>query len=65
VVGNVVAPQTVCDQPGGCNDYADIQLAIEGVCDGRAIKVSRGFGFYRGKPGNYRGEMIKDTEQKS
>jgi hypothetical protein len=62
IVDKVGAPQTVCDQLGGCNDYADIQLAIEGVCEGKDIKGSYVFRFYRGKLGNYRGEMIKDTD---
>ena len=62
MVGNVVAPQTVCDQPGGCNDYADIQLAIEGVCKGHGIKGLYVFRFYRGELGNYKGKMIKATD---
>jgi len=65
IVENVGAPQTVCDQLGGCNDYADIQLAMEGVCGGRGIKVSGVFRFYRSKLGNYKVEMIKDTDQKT
>jgi len=65
IVDNVGAPQTVCDQLGDCTDYADIKLATEGVCHGRNIKGSFVFRFYKGKLGNYRGEMIKDAEQKS
>ena len=65
IVDNVCAPQIVCDQLGGCNDYADIQLAMEGVCGGRGIKVSGVFRFYRSKLGNYKVEMIKDTGQKT
>ena len=62
IVDNVGAPQTTCDQLGDCTDYADIKLAIEGVCRGRTIKGSCIFRFYRGKLGNYRGEMIKDID---
>jgi hypothetical protein len=62
IVDKVSAPQTVCDQLGGCNDYADIQLAIEGVCDGHGIKGLYVFRFYRGELGNYKGKMIKDTD---
>jgi hypothetical protein len=40
IVDKVGAPQTVCDQLGGCNDYADIQLTIEGVCEDKGIKGS-------------------------
>lgn len=52
IVNKAGAPQTVCDQLGGCNDYADIQLAIEGVCEGRGIKGLYVFRFYRGELGN-------------
>jgi hypothetical protein len=61
MVDKVGAPQTVCDQLGGCNEYADIQVAIEGVCEDKVIKGSYVFRFYRGELGNYRGKMIKDT----
>jgi hypothetical protein len=60
-VDDVGAPQTTCDQLGDCTDYADIKLAVEGVCHGRNIKGSCVFRFYKGKLGNYSGEMIKDT----
>jgi hypothetical protein len=62
IVEKVGAPQAVCDQLGGCNDYADIQLAIEGVCAGKGIKGSYVFRFYKGELGNYKGKMIKDTD---
>jgi hypothetical protein len=62
IVDNVGAPQTVCDQLGGCNDYADIQVAIEGVCEGKGIKGLYVFRFYKGELGNYKGKMIKDTD---
>ena len=62
IVDKVGAPQTVCDQLGGCNDYADIQLAIEGICGGHGIKGLYVFRFYRGELGNYKGKMIKDTD---
>jgi hypothetical protein len=62
IVDKVGAPQTVCDQLGGCNDYADIQVAIEGVCEDKGIKGSYVFRIYRGKLGNYKGKMIKDTD---
>jgi hypothetical protein len=55
IVEKVGVPQTVCDQLGGCNDYADIQLAIEGVCEGRNIKGSCVLRLYRGESGSYRG----------
>jgi len=58
----VGAPQTICDQLGGCHDYADFQLAIEGVCEGHGIKGLYVFRFYRGELGNYKGKMIKDTD---
>ena len=62
IIDKVGAPQTVCDQLGGCNDYADIQVAIEGVCEGKGIKGLYVFRFYRGELGNYKGKMIKDTD---
>ncbi len=65
IVDNVGAPQTTCDQLGDCADYADVTLAVEGSCHGRNIKGSCVFRFYKGKLGNYRGEMIKDAEQES
>lgn len=55
IVEKVGVPQTVCDQLGGCNDYADIQLTIEGVCQGRDIKGSYVLRIYRGASGSYRG----------
>jgi hypothetical protein len=55
IVDNVGVPQTVCDQLGGCNDYADMQLAIEGVCEGKGIKGSYVLRLYRGELGSYRG----------
>jgi hypothetical protein len=61
IVEKIGAPQTVCDQLGGCNDYADIQVAIEGVCEDKNIKGSYVFRFYRGELGNYKGKMIKDS----
>jgi hypothetical protein len=64
IVDKVGAPQTVCDQLGGCNDYADIQVAIEGVCEGKDVKGSYVLILYRGELGNYRGKMVKDTDQK-
>ena len=64
-VGKVGTLQTICDQLGDCTDYSDIQLAIEGVCAGRGIKGSCVFRLYRGKLGNFRGEIIKETEQKN
>jgi hypothetical protein len=62
IVDNVGAPQTTCDQLGDCTDYADIELAVEGSCHGRNIKGSCVFRFFKGKLGNYRGEMIKDAD---
>ncbi len=62
IVDKVGAPQTVCDQLGGCNDYADIQVAIEGVCEDKGIKGSYVLRLYRGELGNYRGKMIKNTD---
>ena len=62
IIDKVGAPQTVCDQLGGCNDYADIQLAIEGVCEDKGIKGSYVLRLYRGELGNYRGKMIKDVD---
>jgi len=62
IIDKVGAPQTVCDQLGGCNDYADFQLAIEGVCEDKGIKGSYVFRFYKGELGNYKGKMIKDTD---
>jgi hypothetical protein len=62
IVDNVGAPQTTCDQLGDCTDYADVKLAVEGSCHGRNIKGSCVFRFFKGKLGNYRGEMIKDAD---
>ena len=62
IVEKVGPPQTVCDQLGGCNDYADIQVAIKGVCEGKGIKGSYVFRFYRGELGNYKGKMIRDSD---
>ena len=64
IVDKVGVPQTVCDQLGGCNDYVDIQLAIEGACEGRDVKGSYVLILYRGELGNYSGKMVKDTDQK-
>jgi hypothetical protein len=64
IVDKVDVPQTVCDQLGACNDYVDIQVAIEGVCEGRGIKGSYVLRLYRGEMGNYRGKMVKNTDQK-
>ena len=62
IIDKVGAPQTVCDQLGGCNDYADIEVAIEGVCEDKGIKGSYVLRLYRGELGNYRGKMIKNTD---
>ena len=62
VVDNIGAPQTTCDQLGDCTDYADVRLAIEGLCKGRAIKLSGVFRLYKSKPGNYRAETIEGAE---
>ena len=62
IVDKVGASQAVCDQLGGCNDYADIQLAIEGICEGKSIKVSYVLRLYRGELGNYRVKMIKNSD---
>ncbi|HET6461708.1 MAG TPA: hypothetical protein VFG29_13090 [Syntrophales bacterium] len=64
VVDKVEAPQTVCDQLGSCTDYADIQLAIKGICEDRDIKGLYVFRFYRGEMGNYKGKMIESMEKK-
>ena len=55
IVEKLGVPQTVCDQLGGCNDYADIEVAVEGVCEGRGIKGSYVLRIYRGASGSYRG----------
>jgi hypothetical protein len=64
IVDKVGASQTVGDQLGGCNDYADIQVAIKGVFEDRGIKGSYVLRLYGRELGNYRGKMIKDTERK-
>ena len=60
-VDNVGASQTTCDQLGGCTDYADVKLKIEGVCGGRDINLLGIFRLYKSKLGHYRGEMIEDS----
>lgn len=61
VVDSVGAPQTTCNQLGGCTDYVDVKLKIEGVCGGRDINLLGIFRLYKSKLGHYRGEMIDDS----
>jgi len=48
---------------GNCDDYADVELTMEGICNGRRIKGSGFFRIHRSKLGNYNGEMIGGMEK--
>jgi hypothetical protein len=60
IVDNMGTPQAACDQLGDCADYSDVKLPMDGVCGGRNIKASCVLRLYKGKTGNYRGELLKE-----